>query len=125
VPTLVIHGDEDRIVPITAAGARTAKMIKDARLHVVNGGPHCITWTHAEEVNATVELPGLPALILSGDFCPVPHSSGRAIILVTLESSLFRCCAREANASRRMMPARLSCASKPTAPKRPAICAGC
>jgi len=52
VPTLVIHGDEDRIVPITAAGARTAKMIKGARLHVVKGGPHCITWTHAEEVNA-------------------------------------------------------------------------
>jgi non-heme chloroperoxidase len=52
VPTLVIHGDQDRIVPITAAGARTAKMIKGARLHVVKGGPHCITWTHAEEVNA-------------------------------------------------------------------------
>ena len=51
VPTLVIHGDEDRIVPITAAGARSAKMIKGARLHVVKGGPHCITWTHAEEVN--------------------------------------------------------------------------
>jgi pimeloyl-ACP methyl ester carboxylesterase len=52
VPTLVIHGDEGRIVPITAAGARTAKMIKGARLHVVKGGPHCITWTHVEEVNA-------------------------------------------------------------------------
>jgi non-heme chloroperoxidase len=52
VPTLVIHGDEDRIVPLNAAGARTAKMIKGARLHVVKGGPHCITWTHAEEVNA-------------------------------------------------------------------------
>jgi non-heme chloroperoxidase len=52
VPTLIIHGDEDRIVPIAAAGARTAKMIKGARLHVVKGGPHCITWTHAEEVNA-------------------------------------------------------------------------
>ncbi len=52
VPTLVIHGDEDRIVPLTAAGARTAKMIKGARLHVVKGGPHCVTWTHAEDVNA-------------------------------------------------------------------------
>ncbi len=37
VPTLVIHGDEDRIVPITAAGARAAKMIKGARRHVVKG----------------------------------------------------------------------------------------
>src|SRR5271155_361235 len=52
VPTLVIHGDADRIVPITAAGIRTAKLVKGARLQVVNGGPHCITWTHADEVNA-------------------------------------------------------------------------
>jgi non-heme chloroperoxidase len=51
VPTLVIHGDDDHIVPLVAAGARTAKMIKDARLHVVKGGPHGVTWTHAEEVN--------------------------------------------------------------------------
>jgi len=50
VPTLVIHGDDDRIVPIAAAGARTAKLIKGARLVAVKGGPHCITWTHAEEV---------------------------------------------------------------------------
>ncbi len=52
VPTLVIHGDEDRIVPFAAAGQRTAKLVKGARLHVVKGGPHCITWTHADEVNA-------------------------------------------------------------------------
>jgi non-heme chloroperoxidase len=52
VPTLVIHGDDDRIVPIASAGLRTAKLIKGARLVVVKGGPHCITWTHAEEVNA-------------------------------------------------------------------------
>ena len=51
VPTLVIHGDADRIVPISASGQRTAKLIKGARLSVVKGGPHCITWTHAEEVN--------------------------------------------------------------------------
>jgi non-heme chloroperoxidase len=51
VPTLVIHGDADRIVPITAAGMRTSKLIKGARLAVVKDGPHCITWTHAEEVN--------------------------------------------------------------------------
>jgi non-heme chloroperoxidase len=52
VPTLVIHGDDDRILPITATGLRTAKLIKGARQQVVKGGPHCITWTHAEEVNA-------------------------------------------------------------------------
>jgi non-heme chloroperoxidase len=52
VPTLVMHGDADRILPITASGARTAKLIKGARLSVVKDGPHCITWTHADEVNA-------------------------------------------------------------------------
>jgi len=51
VPTLVFHGDADRILPISASGFRTAKLIKGARLVVVKDGPHCITWTHAEEVN--------------------------------------------------------------------------
>ncbi len=51
VPTLVMHGDADRILPIGASGQRTAKLIKGARFHVVSGGPHCISWTHAEEVN--------------------------------------------------------------------------
>ncbi|HMK29168.1 MAG TPA: alpha/beta hydrolase [Terriglobales bacterium] len=51
VPALVIHGDADRIVPLAASGARTAKLVKGARLVVVNEGPHCISWTHAEQVN--------------------------------------------------------------------------
>jgi non-heme chloroperoxidase len=51
VPTLIIHGDADRILPIAASGLRTAKLIKGARLLVVKDGPHCITWTHAEQVN--------------------------------------------------------------------------
>ena len=51
VPALVIHGDADRIVPLSAAGLRTAKLIQGARLAVVKDGPHCVTWTHAEEVN--------------------------------------------------------------------------
>jgi non-heme chloroperoxidase len=52
VPTLVMHGDADRILPIDASGNRTAKLIHGARLVVVKDGPHCITWTHAEQVNA-------------------------------------------------------------------------
>jgi len=52
VPTLVIHGDDDRILPIAASGRRAAQLIKGARQLVVKGGPHCITWTHADEVNA-------------------------------------------------------------------------
>jgi non-heme chloroperoxidase len=51
VPTLVLHGDADRILPITASGLRTAKLIKGASLVVIKDGPHCITWTHADEVN--------------------------------------------------------------------------
>jgi pimeloyl-ACP methyl ester carboxylesterase len=51
VPALVIHGDADRILPISASGIRTAKLLKDARLATMKEGPHCITWTHADEVN--------------------------------------------------------------------------
>jgi non-heme chloroperoxidase len=54
VPTLVIHGDADRIVPFSTAGERTAKLIKGAQLHVVTGGPHNIAWTHADEVNSAL-----------------------------------------------------------------------
>ena len=52
VPTLVMQGDADRILPIAASGLRTAKLIKGARLAVIKDGPHCITWTHADEVNS-------------------------------------------------------------------------
>jgi non-heme chloroperoxidase len=51
VPTLVMHGDADRVLPITASGLRTAKLIKGARMVVVEGGPHAINWTHADKVN--------------------------------------------------------------------------
>ena len=51
VPALVIHGDADRIVPLAASGARTQMLVKGARLVVVEGGPHGVTWTHAEKVN--------------------------------------------------------------------------
>ena len=54
IPTLVIHGDADRIVPFSAAGERTAKLIRGAQLHVVKGGPHNIAWTHADEVNSAL-----------------------------------------------------------------------
>jgi non-heme chloroperoxidase len=52
IPTLVVHGDADRILPIQASGHRTAKLIKGARLLVLKDGPHAINWTHADELNA-------------------------------------------------------------------------
>lgn len=51
VPTLVIHGDADRIVPIAAAGRKTARLVKGARLVTIKDGPHAVNWTHADEVN--------------------------------------------------------------------------
>lgn len=51
VPTLVIHGDADRIVPIKASGEKTAKLVKGARLVAIKDGPHAVSWTHADEVN--------------------------------------------------------------------------
>ena len=54
VPTLVIHGDADRIVPFPASGQLTAKLVRGARLVWVKDGPHCIIWTHSDEVNAAL-----------------------------------------------------------------------
>ena len=51
IPTLVIHGDADRILPISATGKRTPEFVKGSKLVVVEGGPHGLTWTHAEKVN--------------------------------------------------------------------------
>ncbi len=52
VPTLIMHGDADRIVPIASSAALMAKRIPDARFVQIKDGPHCITWTHPEVVNA-------------------------------------------------------------------------
>jgi pimeloyl-ACP methyl ester carboxylesterase len=54
VPTLVIHGDSDRILPLSATGKRTPEFVKGSKLVVVEGGPHGLTWTHAEKVNSAL-----------------------------------------------------------------------
>jgi non-heme chloroperoxidase len=51
IPTLVTHGTADRILPITATGARTQQMIKGSQYVVIEGAPHGNLWTHADEVN--------------------------------------------------------------------------
>ncbi|KJK05423.1 MULTISPECIES: alpha/beta fold hydrolase [Pseudomonas] len=51
IPTLVIHGDDDQIVPIQAAGPESAKLITDATLIVYPGAPHGLTDTHKDKVN--------------------------------------------------------------------------
>lgn len=54
VPTLIIHGDDDRILPLDATAKRLPDLIKNSRLVVIPGGPHAIGWTHAEEVNPEI-----------------------------------------------------------------------
>ncbi len=51
VPTLIVHGDSDNIVPIKSAGDQAAEMIPDNEYHVVNDGPHGLNLTHKEELN--------------------------------------------------------------------------
>jgi non-heme chloroperoxidase len=51
VPTLVVHGTEDRILPISATAARLPSLNKGVRLLTVERGPHSIAWTHPDEVN--------------------------------------------------------------------------
>ena len=51
VPMLVIQGDADRVLPFDKTGKRLPGLIKDAKLVVIEGGPHAIAWTHADQVN--------------------------------------------------------------------------
>jgi non-heme chloroperoxidase len=51
VPTLVIHGTDDQIVPIDTTGRATAKLVKGAKLIEYAGGPHGITDTHKDRLN--------------------------------------------------------------------------
>ncbi len=51
VPTLVIHGDSDAVVPFEASGKRTVDAIDGSELIVIEGGPHAINASHAEEFN--------------------------------------------------------------------------
>jgi non-heme chloroperoxidase len=52
VPTLIVHGDDDQIVPIDAAARASAKLVKDAKLVVYPGAPHGLTDTHKEKLDA-------------------------------------------------------------------------
>ncbi|MGA2787283.1 MAG: alpha/beta hydrolase [Verrucomicrobiota bacterium] len=51
VPTLVVHGDADRIVPLAASAKRVHEAVKGSRLVVLEGAPHGLNWTHADQLN--------------------------------------------------------------------------
>ena len=52
VPTLILHGDDDQIVPIGAAAMLSSKIVKSAKLKVYPGFPHGMPTTHADQINA-------------------------------------------------------------------------
>jgi len=51
VPTLIVHGDDDKVVPIATAGDQAAKGIGNSEYHIIEGAPHGLNVTHAEELN--------------------------------------------------------------------------
>jgi non-heme chloroperoxidase len=52
VPTLIIHGDDDQIVPIGAAALRSSKLVRNATLKIFAGAPHGLAETHKDQLNA-------------------------------------------------------------------------
>jgi non-heme chloroperoxidase len=52
VPTLVIHGDDDQIVPISDSALLSSKIIPQATLKVYPGAPHGLTATHKDQLNS-------------------------------------------------------------------------
>jgi pimeloyl-ACP methyl ester carboxylesterase len=54
VPMLVIQGDADQVLPLDKTGKRLPGLINDLQLIVVQGAPHAITWTHADQVNTAL-----------------------------------------------------------------------
>ena len=54
VPVLVVQGDADQVLPLDKTGKRLPSLIKDVQLTVIEGGPHAIAWTHADQVNTAV-----------------------------------------------------------------------
>ena len=52
VPTLILHGDDDQIVPIGASALLASKIVKGSTLKIYPGAPHGLCSTHKDEVNA-------------------------------------------------------------------------
>jgi non-heme chloroperoxidase len=52
VPVLIIQGDQDRVLPYPVTGKRLVDMLQGSRLMTLEGAPHGIPWTHADEINA-------------------------------------------------------------------------
>ncbi|ABS27546.1 alpha/beta fold hydrolase [Anaeromyxobacter sp. Fw109-5] len=77
VPTLIVHGDDDQIVPIGASALESAKLVKDATLKVYRGAPHGLATTRADELNADllafIQAGASYASAASGGARPLAH----------------------------------------------------
>jgi non-heme chloroperoxidase len=73
IPTLVLHGDADRVLPIDATARRLTALIADSELVEIEGAPHGMLWTHATEVNAAL----LEFLGREGSTTTLPDSGSR------------------------------------------------
>jgi non-heme chloroperoxidase len=65
VPTLILHGDDDQVVPIGAAALASSKLVKNAALKVYAGAPHGLTETHKEATQCRPA--GIPQGLMSSD----------------------------------------------------------
>ena len=54
IPTLIIHGDDDNVVPYEVSGKKAFEMIDNSELALIKNGPHGLSFTHAEELNASI-----------------------------------------------------------------------
>ena len=54
IPTLVIHGDNDRIVPLEVSGKKAMDFLKHGELKVIKNGSHGLSFTHAEELSESI-----------------------------------------------------------------------
>jgi len=54
VPMLALQGDADRVLPVDKTGRRLPGLLHDVQLVVIEGGPHAIPWTHADQVNTAL-----------------------------------------------------------------------
>jgi non-heme chloroperoxidase len=72
IPVLIIHGDQDRILPYEATSRRLPALLQNARTTIIAGGPHAIIWTHAGEVNQAL-------LDFIGQLSPAGRVPGREV----------------------------------------------
>ena len=78
IPTLIVHGDSDRICPIEATGKRIHPAIPSSQLVVIKGGPHGLNWTHADQLNeALLDFLQMPAVHKTAGSAPARAAKTR------------------------------------------------